>query len=612
MAKNGPTGREKLSDAGRSLEKPISDLGKSAKKLDAAGTGLSHNMEDTFDNFNALKTSVRAKTSANAGMFGSASLVGKAAKNIFEFPVFVSTSVPVDFATATNSLLEQMYASYLQMAVSMNPVVSARDVEKGLVFQNLKTDTTKYMEYTTMFYAHEACQNTIICDDGSILEFHMVTLSPQDYALIQEACDYQPLSEFEHFFQEAHGGKDPKRQRRNNQPDPYDYYDDDDDDDDDSGDHNKTDYHDLKTQELEIRLQELADKKSDRKAREERQKIEDELKSRYADESHEMNKRRTAQQMKHDTEDNQRKREEHDAKMTDREEDRARKRRDEIRDQRADKRAEDQNRRAEADEARKNAREKRDEEMHNIDKLTKLHRDKADMKIKAPQFMDETKIQKLNTMKPLMMTVGLRVMTGNVLSDMVDYVVGVKTHCRLVKADILPDVAEYPMKEMNRLSKRAKWRAGEIKFLDYLFSRSEKKQAAYDSKDPNRKWYHRLYTLAHSKGSSFAAYKITGKRSPDGLIPNATIIMSKSDVDMIEMEKGIDLLKGSTAKRFCQELFLMSLIVIDTDAQSIKILLPDINNDFEVHSLASVNKQLATLDTAGTVSREVSKMMRGQ
>ena len=179
-------------------------------------------------------------------------------------------------------------------------------------------------------------------------------------------------------------------------------------------------------------------------------------------------------------------------------------------------------------------------------------------------------------------------------------------------ADVLPDVAEYPLKEMSTLSRKAKWRAGEIKFLDFLLAKKEKKQAAYDSRDINRKWYHRLYTLAHSKGSKSIAGKITGKSTKDGLIPNATIVITKADVDMIKAEKNIDLLKASTAKAFCNELFLMAFIVIDVDAQSIKLLLPDINNGFEVQSLAAVQKQIATLDTSGTVSREVSRMMNGR
>lgn len=87
------------------------------------------------------------------------------------------------------------------------------------------------------------------------------------------------------------------------------------------------------------------------------------------------------------------------------------------------------------------------------------------------------------------------------------------------------------------------------------------------------------------------------------------MIITKADVDNIKQQTNIDLLKGSTATRFCQELFLMCLVVVDFDAESIKMLLPDLHNDFEIHSIASVNKQLAALDTTGTKAREAFKLL---
>lgn len=505
------------------------------------------------ENIGKFISNVKGKASADAGMFGSASIIGKASKNIFEFPVFISSNVSVDFATATNSLLEQVYASYLQMAISMNPVVSERDIRRGLVFQNLKTDTTKYLEYATQFYAQEACHNVIEMDDA-IVEFDMITLSNDDYKHIQESLDYQPLSEFSHYFQEA------------------DSSDDEDDEDDDTNDND--------------REYQLKKNRDEREARREKREIA-------------RDKRERAKAKREAEESNRRK-----------------------------AREEEQDRLARERDLRERKKDLRDKKAHQsrmdteaVQRVTMMNRDKreaekhiVDTKVKAPQFIDESKIQKLNTLKPLMMTVGVKVVSDKTgaISNMIDYVVGVKTHSRIIPADILPEVAEYPTKEMNRLARKAKWRAGEIKFMDYLFNRPAKKQAAIDSKDVNKRWYHRLYTLAHSKGSSNVAKKVTGKRSPEGLIPNVTIIMTKQDVDRIDMEKGIDLMKGSTAVRFCKELFLMALIVVDTDAQSLKILLPDINNDYEIHSLASIQKQIETLDTANAVSREVKRMMNGR
>ena len=498
--------------------------------------------------------------SADAGMFGAPSIIGRATQNIFEFPVFVSSSVPVDMATAVNALLEQTYASYLQMAISMNPVVDEASFRSGDVFGKLKTNTSRYLEYTdpeAMFYAHDAVHNEI--DMGNTTcEFNMIDLSASDAKVINESLDYQPLSEFDFFF-EAVGNRGNYRRLREQQ---------------------MRDEHDKAERDKVKDLEEKLDRKNERKYKQaqEIRAYRKDQREEAEDQRKEAAERRA--QQRHDQEDaayGPQGKAMLDKMLAMRD--------NEIKKERN---------------AREERQAERDAEKHA-----------ADMKVKAPTLMDETKIQKLNTMKPLMMTVGVKVQTGGRISDMIDYVVGVKTHCRLIKADVLPEFAQYPSKEMNRLSKKVKWRAGELKFLDYFFGKKEKKQAAYDSRDPNRKWYHRLYELAHLKGSSGVAKKITGRRSVDGIIPNVSMVITKADVDNIEAETGIDLLKGSTAAAICAEMYMIGLVVVDVDAQSIKMLLPDIHKEYDVHSLASVNKQLATLDSANDVSREVFKLARG-
>jgi hypothetical protein len=244
--------------------------------------------------------------------------------------------------------------------------------------------------------------------------------------------------------------------------------------------------------------------------------------------------------------------------------------------------------------------------------------------LKAPQYVDDAKCQKLNTMKPLLMQATLSMINKDDTIQPINYIIGVKTYSRVVPASILPEVAKYPLKEMDKISRKVKWRAGELKFFkDLIFRMNEKKQTAADARDPKRKWYRRLYELAHMKGDAPSAAVVQGKstfasfirdkqgksKMLHGVMPNASIIMSQADVDNIKNQTDIDLLKGSVAKSFCGELFLISLIIIDTDSESIKIMLPDMNNDYEVHSLASVNKQLATLDTSGTKTRDMFKLL---
>jgi hypothetical protein len=234
-----------------------------------------------------------------------------------------------------------------------------------------------------------------------------------------------------------------------------------------------------------------------------------------------------------------------------------------------------------------------------------------DLMAKAPEVMDESKINKLNTLKPLMMKCQVRVSnpSGEVTEYPMELVLGVKCHCRLIDAETLPEVAKYPIKEMNELTRKVKYKAGELKFFkDIVFNIKEKKQSAIDNKDPKKRWYRRLYKLAHMKGDSFVSGSISGnKRS--GLIPNATMIITNSDVENVKAATDIDLLKGSTAKKFCDELFLMAIVVIDQDRESVKMLQPDTHSDYEVHSIAAIKKKLAELDTVGTKTRDMFKLL---
>jgi len=653
--------------ANQSTLEPIRD---DIASISNAATQAGDAVRSAKNAYNALKP----KFTANAGNYGSKSLIGQAARNLFEFPVFISTSVPLDYATAINSLLEQMYASYLQMTISYNPVITAKELAKGKVFQNLKTDITKYVEYTDTFWQHDACHNRIINDEyGAIFEFDMVNISAMDTAVILESANYIPLQEFDHFFMEAKRHKRKKghqsradQWRNGSEPDDMSVEPDDDDDTvvtsatkpvskpakpdalptgsndtNDGGKNSKPNGNKTTPAQHKSRYdQHVKNETKDDEERKKKRELWNTLRSkdqhRKAEDEHAAAEYEKEQRGKRFIFTDARGTEH---EFTDADFKRFTDMQNEIRKEleSGDKYTvlpwtdKDGNRiaitkaqfdyiAAQNEETRRQKRHEEDEvdrerrrKQENLAEKMAAQKFRVDTKVKASQIMDESKIQKLNTMKPLMMTVGLKVMSDEgLISNMVDYVVGVRTHCRLVKADVLPDVAEFPLKEMNLLTRRAKWRAGEIKFMDFLFARKEKKQSAYDSRDVNRKWYHRLYTLAHSKGSRSIAGKITGTSADNGLIPNATIIMTKSDVDMINAEKNINLLKASNARAFCRELFLMAFIVVDIDAQSIKILLPDINNDFEVQSLASVQKQLATLDTSGTVSREVSKLMSGR
>ena len=168
--------------------------------------------------------------------------------------------------------------------------------------------------------------------------------------------------------------------------------------------------------------------------------------------------------------------------------------------------------------------------------------------------------------------------------------------------------------DKRRTDRKAKWRAGEIGLFEYLFKTKAKKQTAIDSRDPRRKWYRRLYELADSKYSVTAGKlkQMSGKRSGlqamlvgdnHGLMPNATFVITMQDVYNVKNETGIDLMNPKIACKFCDDMFLMAMIIIDDDNDSMYLLTPDTHNDFDIQSLDSVQKQMSKIGRASCRER---------
>jgi hypothetical protein len=558
------------------------------------------------------------------GRKGNKSIIGMASKNVYEFPVFVSDSVQLDFAEATCSLLEQLYASQLEVAISMNPIISHKDAEDGRFLSKYMTNTSKYLEYVDMSdisFAHDACHNELTSIDGStVFEFDVISIEDDEAEIINEHVSYGELGEFDHFFTEAKTPDLPEiitwdRWNQIYNPDGSDKKE-------AEERANYAKYRQVADAILNEKIEHSDQNEQRRRDMENAAEERDILMHRrqLADLGVKIRKgaiegnkvMRELDKLNRDLADINgapsyvgdvgNKRVKNQADATKAQLDVA-----DIEDSSYSNEVYNRRRKLSAEAS-----------MKETDKNWQLHRyqmeknkDARERMARAPEIMDETKIRKLNTMKPYLMKVQLRVKNpdGDVTEYPIEFLCGVKVNCRLIKSSTLPDVAKYPIKEMNELTRKIKYKAGELKFFkDLVFNIKEKKQTAIDSKNPERKWYRKLYQLSHMKGDSFVAKQISGN-SRTGLIPNATLIISENDVEMVKSETEIDLLKGSTAAKFCKELFMMALIVVDQDRESLKMMIPDTHNDYVVYSLAAVQKMLAELSTAGTKTRDLFKLL---
>ena len=477
------------------------------------------------------------------------SIVQNAKQNIFEFPVFVASSVPLTYATATATLLEQMYASFVQMTLSQTPVVDARDIssngkEASDPFRYLRsTDVNDFLESYELEFQKDSVHNIIVNEQtGNAFDFQLVTYSDNDAELILEAVENMNVDHYSHFFTEA-------------------------------ANDNLTEEEKKKKEEEEKEKQTKKTREDIRWGHEIWQQERDHTKAGYEDE-------------------------------------------DELRKQRREQREEN-------DEARKNQKAGEDHWTFTMDMSKNLY----DV---PPKMLKEGEINKLNTMKPLMMEAHFGAYTadkdGNIGSiEQTSMIIGVRSYCRLVNSEDLPEMARYSDSK-NILMKRAKYRAGEMKYWsDFKFDIKGKKNDVYENiTSPEKKWYKRLHQLAHmrddaiaplvAKRGVFGALNTISKAS-NGMIPNCSLVISQADVDYIKAvtskdgRTGINLLSPSAARKLCRDMFLICLVVIDPDRESVKMFIPDLNSDWEVQSIDAINRQISTMNAAGIKSNEIFKAL---
>ena len=491
------------------------------------------------------------------------SIAARAAKNIFEFPVFVSKSVPLNYATATCSLLEQMYASFLQMTISLAPIVDMEAINSGNPFSGLKTASiNSFLECGDWEFSQEACYNRINNENGTF-EFSLVQYNDDTAHAILESVENMNLDHYTHFFTEAKADGKGKGKGKDNGKN--------------KGNGSKlSDAKDLDT--LGYRTEDIVDKDGNVLAQ-----------------------RRTTRKDRQERRDQA---EFEDSIGYDPDTGTTRKDRQEQRDELASQ--------------MNFQKTKNDHQRTRIDALNQAE-------MQAPVMLRDQDVTKINTMKPLLMNAQMGYVERNQSGEAIgiqkmNYVVGVKTFVRLIDPKMMPEVVKFPDKN-NVLLKRAKYRAGELKYWrDFKFDIKGKKQAAYDiGMTPEKKWYHRLYQMAHLRDDALAPMVAAGglrglgkkwNTARTGMIPNCSIVITQEDVNNIKSETGKDLMKPGTAASLCKEMFLISFVVIDIDQEAVKILIPDMHKDFEVQSLDAINKQLSVLNTSGVKTNEIFKHLQ--
>ena len=227
----------------------------------------------------------------------------------------------------------------------------------------------------------------------------------------------------------------------------------------------------------------------------------------------------------------------------------------------------------------------------------------------------DSQVNKINANAPLQMraTIVVKKANGDGFQTL-SMNIGVKTNLHLIRpADLQEDIADILVGKQDTLQK-IRYKTGEITFWKGYMANAKniKADATKDLKD--KRWlttlkrmgdYDKLRGTLWQKGIE----ALTNGSVP---IPNATLVLSQTDVTNIKGATGIDLHDLATAHKLCKNLFLFCFIIVaPKDGQkTMKVLMPDMSTSWDTQSIASLEAEVNKMDNSSLTEELAKNMMR--
>lgn len=166
-----------------------------------------------------------------------------------------------------------------------------------------------------------------------------------------------------------------------------------------------------------------------------------------------------------------------------------------------------------------------------------------------------------------------------------DFIIGVKCTMHPIKSEEVISNMVMACRNNNKAFNFLRWTTGEISFFkDFLFNIKETKDDVVSRSKGASPWWitlKRRRALAKIKDATFSKKR---------LLPNATIVLSMEEVEMIKSEYGYDLFNPLFTNKIMETFFLLGIVVVDNSAQIAHFLF-DGHTDFQSVSFSGLEKE---------------------
>lgn len=242
--------------------------------------------------------------------------------------------------------------------------------------------------------------------------------------------------------------------------------------------------------------------------------------------------------------------------------------------------------------------------------ITPIRDELAQKAVDAPKLLRDADIKKLNGMLPFTIEATFRIRTAEKLDRDVHFIIGIKTVMHLIRSeDLVEDLPELVTGKIKSLQK-VRYKTGEITFKDYFLNLKSIKADALKGIQYGKRWINTLKRLSEYNRANGSLLNKPAKLIARGNvpIPNGTLILAQPDVTMLTNRTGIDLSLISNARRLAKSLFLIAVVIVDSSAGTMRLFFPDRDTDWDVQSLASIDADVAKTDNS-SLMRELNKIV---
>ena len=228
--------------------------------------------------------------------------------------------------------------------------------------------------------------------------------------------------------------------------------------------------------------------------------------------------------------------------------------------------------------------DKNEEEIKRARFKAEIEKDNALNRSRTVVKLSDNDVKKCNELVPTTLTVTVQQMKKDNFGGNINFVIGVKGLMHPVNSDEMVSNLLDGYKAGNKFFNFLRWTSGEISFLkDLIFNVNEIKEDVIRKHDSGSHWWTTLKrnrTLARIKN-------IYGSKR---ILPNATIVCSMEEVLEIQDAYNVDLMDTRVVRKIMDRYFLIGFVIVD-ESQELCYFIFDGENDYQALSFKGLERE---------------------